>query len=429
MATRSEAHLSLTQWAMLLSLDPRAVAGMCDCLHPAENYPAPKGCCGRAEYAWREMIWHTDHLSRSSVLEAIAQAEQELAEWLGYYDAPHYSDLNNPESELLLSEHARVLNTRETPMLPFKLPYGHLQRTGVETLVPIASEDGDALVASPTIAISGKRWSASFTLSSEPDNKNWFVRFLDADTGDESAVEWEIKPVEITVVASGGNYVVNASGYIWDILTPATLESGGCCESEETPGCYTTKLEFWQWQTAAATDEGQGVWLGTACDGTPCTESRRGICGDILDRRLGVVQPLAYEYVDGERTAYAVRVKPVRMAMAYRAGLPLTARGEVNKAYAMAVANLAAGLLPCNPPKCDRDCATCGFNKVDMLRGYPKFKDGEGVVTGTSGDTYRVAVSKKDIDNCPFHPLTFGSVTAYRIAKKLGKTKTKGMVL
>jgi hypothetical protein len=410
-------------------MDSRAVAGMCDCLHPAENYPAPKGCCGRAEYAWREAVWESDYLTRTSVLEAIAQAEQELADWVGYYDAPHYIDVNRPDAELLLREIAQPFTRREMPMLPFKLPYGQLQRAGAEILVPIASEDGSALVASPTVSIVGKRWSATFTLTDEPENQNWFVRFLDDEMGDDVATEWEIKPVTITVTASGGNYLVSATGYLWDIIKPETLEGGACCDSEDDLTCYASKLEFWQWQTVDEADHGQAIWTGTDCNGEACTESRRGICVNAIDRRLGIVQPLPYEYADGERISYGVTVKPVRVSMAYRAGLPLTARGEVDKAYALAVANLAAGLLPCNPAKCDRDCATCGYNKIDMLRGYPKFKDGEGVVTGVSGDTYRVAVSKKDIDNCPFHPLTFGSVTAYRIAKKLRKTKTKGMVL
>jgi len=364
--------LPIDIWRHLMGLPPWYFWGFGQSVGPGAIVPLVKdGNCSRPvyEYDWQG----NDAAGRSTIRQAIREAEQQLTRFLGYRPAPAYAEATvswprHYETPLVRSSDLDATGRR----IGVFAPEGYIQTLGVEQLTSIgaATVAGGELVYS---ALFNANLEDTFTITlptTVTDPSEIAVYFAAADRFDgmdfSSAVDerWRIEPVQISI--SGGNVVI--VGRKWLLAKPILYENPIQGPLDPTTAAnFVTRLGVYQRTTdtnGTTTTTSQaalvyetndcGACWGRCCCSSGTTSSDPGTTGLVIARAgirdavLGIVTPGAAVY-DGSQwlsqwCCSASYCDPDRVTLRYLAGYPLE-NGQMAPQFRPIVAKLAAANL------------------------------------------------------------------------------------
>lgn len=401
------AFLGLPPWHFWQFADQRIVPVQSKCSTPTY------------EYDWQG----SDAAGRSSVREAIDEAENKLRDYLGYRPMPAYVDFATVDWPRYYD--ANKVRWRDVDAsgrrVAVQTPEGYIQALGVESLTSIgtATTGGGTLVYTAQF---NANLEDTFTITlpaSVTDPDEIAVYFAAADRWDGSPVgaRWRIEPVQVSI--SGGNVVI--VGRKWLVGRPILYENPVATTLDPTSaGNFVTSLEVYQRTTNGngtsvttcqatlvyETNDCGACW-GRCCCSSGTTSSDPGTVGLVIARAgirdglLGDVTPAAAIY-DGAQwlsqwCCAASYCDPDRVQLRYLAGYPLE-NGQMARKFQQVVSRLAAAELK------RRVCACREQNE--------KLHDLQQDLTLESTETERYAVSQEDLTN-PFGTRR-GHVQAWR---------------
>lgn len=365
--------LPLDIWRHHMGLPPWYFWGFGQSVGPAAVVPLVKdGNCSKPvyEYDWQG----NDAAGRSTIRQAIREAEQLLAGYLQYRPAPAYTErtVDWPRHYEASLTRLRSRDATGRPVAVFA-PEGYIQQLGVEQLMPIdtATVANNKLVYS---ALFNANLEDTFTITvttTVTDPSEVAVYFAAADRFDgmdfSSAVgeRWRIEPVQVSI--SGGNAVI--TGRKWLVGKPILYENPVQAPLDPTTAAnFVTSLEVYQrttdtngnsTTTSQATliyesSDCAGCWGPCWCTGAPSSTdpAATGLViarAGIRDSVLGIVTPGAAAY-DTASSTWSTSwccggfCDPDRVTLRYLAGYPLE-NGQMAPQFRPIVAKLATAQL------------------------------------------------------------------------------------
>lgn len=365
--------LSLSEYARLLGLDP---------VHFNQGFSElrPEADCSDV---WYQYDWqHADRVSRDYLAELIANAEQDIADALGYWPAPVwiYEERHlypKPRSTDVTSYYG--LNARGEQKSIFA-DWGYTLAGGTRATTLLATpsytpldEDGDGYA----------EWAVFvFNVPTGTDPCEVKAYFVDTDRTGPSSVgadpSWEVRPIYAT--CDGIEMTVRVPR--WELLRPHLQEvlNPTPIDADELAN-HVTNLEFYRVYTDPETQALFG-WADEPCDSPACCYATQIGCIRVADHRRGTIvsTPATYDSTTHEfaSASWADRVDPDLVWIYYRAGwLPLRANrrglcGELDPYWARTIVLLATARL-------DRPLCTCTNieDRVDRLRADMVFVKSE----------------------------------------------------
>ncbi len=317
--------LPLDRWAKILGLEPRHFNGVTTSLTPTEN-------CGDVwlQYAWQ----HADRVGRDDVAMAIAQAEADIIEALGYYPVPVWTEgeikrTPRPNDAELVGG-SGLFNARGY-FTSVRTDYGHVIRGGVEvkTLIDTAVRSEPAVIGD-TMALSdadgdGYNETVTITLPTTVTDDNEIRCYFHGHSG---ADEWEIRPLRSVTIA-GGNVVIVFDKHLiphpalWEALDAAAIDG-------DTDTNFETQIDVYRVYNDPS-DQGEMQWEATpgfcecvlaTCE--TCTWTTQDHCLQTRDPRLGLItyRPATWDADDEEfdSATLAVYRQPERVSLNYQHG-------------------------------------------------------------------------------------------------------------
>lgn len=382
----TETLLPLDEFARILGIDPWSFNQM--------KYPAAKG--GQCTDVLFQHPWQQDHLSREEVAQAIAEAEQMLADELHYWPSPKYlvgEDVPYPRQKTLHD----VGVYRPKPKT-VQLKWHHIVTPGIFKRTSIGTISGADLTAADTDNDTIKdTFTATITnpaIADITDPNEIAVYFVEADRlGQPLDETWRIRPVSISI----SGMIATIKGHRTLLVKP-NLQSGvnATTLKPELDANYVTSLECHRvftdtTFTEADPNQGQAIWNQiSGCNTDDCGSSKKPLC-------LG-----EYHYEKGQ--VYASYGQPCparypdRLKVNYLAGLALE-NGQMQPEMATCVAYLAVSLLANEK---------CGCERSNRIIAYWKSR-----VTSFEDDVNKAVGFTKDFNNIPF-PVTQGGVFAWK---------------
>lgn len=380
----TETLLPLDEFARILGIDPWSFNQM--------NFPVSKG--GQCADVLFQHPWQQDRLSREEVAQAIADAEQMLADELHYWPAPKYlvgEEVKVPHQKTLHDEGYR------TPK-PVQLKWHHIVAPGVFKRTSIGTITGTDLA---TTDADNDGFKDTFTATIDnaaiadiTDPNEIALYFVEADRLGETLNEtWRIRPVSISI----SGQIATIRGHITLLVKP-NLQSGVQAKTlkADLAGNYVTSLECHRvftdsTYTQAEPHQGLAIWKQVSgCRTDDCSSSTKPLCLGEDKPEQGVM------YASFAQPCPARR--PDRLEVNYLAGLPLE-NGQMQPEMARCVAYLAVALLANEK---------CGCERTNRILGYWKQR-----VTSFEDEVNKAVGFSKDFNNIPF-PVTQGGVFAWK---------------
>lgn len=345
-----------------------------------------------------QFAWQRDHLSREEIAQAIADAEQIIADELRYWPAPKY--FLNQEVQYPHPYQRDQFGWGGTPRHTPKtvdLEWGKVQSGGVLNrtflgdinTITFSDPDGDGV---------NERFTCTITnaaITDITDANEIAIYFTDTDRNEDPLSEtWRIRPVRVTISGDTATIVGHAT-----LLVKPDKTFGVAVEKlavDETSN-YASSLECYRIFTDSTyTDENpyQGVAMWSDIPGcvTPgCTFQVKPLCLAAHDNDQGVVAP-----VFGAPTSWPHQRDPDRLSVNYLAGLPLV-NGQMDPEMARCVAYLAVSMLAREK---------CGCDRSNRILAY--WRERITVFEESNARAY-----SKDYTNIPF-PVTRGGLYAWQ---------------
>lgn len=401
--SQTPTQLPLDTWAEILGLSPWEFNGF---IHPQTK-------SGQCQDVFRQFQWQQDHLSREEVAEAIADAEQMLADELIFWPAPKYL---TDEVVLYPRPHQRNLwGLAGTPRGEWKsiqLTWHNIQsggvfnRTAIGTIsgadLTISDEDGDGVFETFTAVITD---AAIGTIT---DVNELALYFAAGDRhGEDISEVWRLRPVKITI---SGN-VATFHGHRTLLTNPAKAYAVNSADLTATTAAnYVTSLDCYRAFTDdTATDaqpyQGVAIWKNDPGCTQDCTFSLLPLC---LGQDFNEQGMVFASFGDTTCWPFGSR-EPDRVQVNYVAGMPLV-NGQMNREMAKCVTYLSVSLLANEKCGCDR------VNRIldKWRRPITRFTDGNAQVIGYTEP------------NMPF-PMTGGGVWAWNRIKNWRHMETVGL--
>jgi hypothetical protein len=333
------------------------------------------------EYGWQDQ----DAAARSGIREALANAEANLAQWLGYRVAPAWAEATLPYPRLGDLRYGRAVPAgADGRRLALQLPEGHVQALGVQARATIGDvglfsaaapfsgaspappyliyrdRDGDGIVDQVEAAIA--------TTATDPDQIAAYVPEAHRWDGSALGERWRVRPLQVTI--AGG--VATLVGPAWACAQPVRWEGedgaplngldpaaianyldGLTICRLRTDGDGTTldtAMAVLTWETLPAPG-----WACCGADGSstdPAAVAQAVARVGVRNAALGQVTPAqaVYDPATGawaQVTSWAALGcrEPDRVTVRYRAGLPAQADGQTAEPWATTVCRLAAADL------------------------------------------------------------------------------------
>lgn len=388
--------LSIDQFAAIIGLNPWVVAQV--------GAGLPTGMATTCDCCLYETIWSKektrDGFSRAEMARAIHEAEQMFVQWTGYYPAP---------KTIVAEPHKFPLPVgRYEPIPPLTLRYGYLHSLGtpVSTLLEtiavtrLATTDDAAFFDS---------FTATLTVPSGTSADQLRVYFTATDRDNLRLEEWEIRPLDIAI--SGTTATITGPAYL--IAKPRLMrnlppESVDVTNTDH----FVTQVMVYR-QTVDTCKQGVLTWLGDCGGSTPCPETTKDACFNILEPRQSQISATSYLVSCSSGQLLDERNLPQRLTVTYTAGYPLQANGLMDQWHAELIAWLAAALMPC-------EGCTCGCIKT-MLKEY------RDPPTQKQDDSYRLLMPIELLAKIGIPRL--GAVMAYQRAQEIKQRDDNNVVL
>lgn len=356
--------LSLEEFRRAMGLHPWHFHGLANSLIPEANG------CGTIfpEYSWQKQ----DVVGRSEVREAIEIAESKLADYLGYYPAPHYASATLPFPPYMQRDMWRTAYADGSGRLTgVRLPEGKVLALGTEKLALIGQApvsyvdlDGDGLNESFSLAI-------SLTDTSIVESEIALF-FQDGDVPAEFTQDRrEVAPIltEITSgIGCGGCNIATVTGKAWTLVRPILYEGVLVPDDGIDPsviGNFVVALDVYRRTTdgsgnSVTTSQSTLHWEAqpwpdwcTVCTASGGGSSDPGLeaqavarCG-IRDSENGIVLPAeaVYNSTAGTwSTGWDLNSwcrLPDRVTVRYRAGVARDSRNQISRPWQTLIARMA----------------------------------------------------------------------------------------
>jgi hypothetical protein len=317
--------LSLDRWAKILGLEPRHFNQVSTDLRPTEN-------CGDVwlQYAWQA----ADRVGRDDVAQAIAQAESDIIDALGFYPLPVWTEgeiqrTARPNDAALVGG-SGLYNTRGLYQ-SVQTQFGHVITGGVESKALIATALRTAAPApGDTMALAdldtdGYYETTVITLPTTVTDINEVRCYFHDKAG---ADEWEIRPLRSVAIA-GGVVTITLDTHLlvdpdlWEALDAKAVDG-------DVTSNFVLEVDVYQ-VTNDPSDMAELQWEATPgyCGCTlstcqTCAWAVQDACLQLRDPRLGIVtyRPATWNAATGDFDAATIAMsrQPERVALNYLSG-------------------------------------------------------------------------------------------------------------
>lgn len=221
--------LSLDRFAQIMSINPVHFSGAAG----ATIFPVGGSC----KDIWRQYSWQSPQIvSREDIAQAIANAEEELSNLLGYYPAPVWIE----EEVHRYTKHYRkgVISSGiniNGQNVGVTLDKGRLISPGVRntTLLGTATVAGGDLVFSDEDG-DGYNETVTITFPTALTDRNEIKVYYPNENGEQ---EWEIRPARSKRI-TGGNVIITF--WAWQLIDPAIQEVFPTTNDGESPDIMDT---------------------------------------------------------------------------------------------------------------------------------------------------------------------------------------------
>lgn len=306
--------LSLDRWAKTLAISPVHFNGAA-----SGDIWLDYGSC---EDIWPQYAWQIDKeiVSRDEVAMAIASAEQDIANAIGYWPAPTWF-----ADEMHGFPHTtRGVKTVQASWGKI-IGQGRRAVSAIETDATVVRTDPD-----------GDGWAelATITVATDVTDKRE-IKLFTQDMG--GLPEWEIRPLR-NVVLSGGNAIITLDA--WLLIDPELWErypsTNGFSAIDITDADnFVTEADVYRVYNDTTQAGSQfyssqvrldyGVWICPNCNGSGCETCGITVqdgCFTVIDSRTSSVRPFPARYINGAWTAapFDNCVAPAQVALNYYAG-------------------------------------------------------------------------------------------------------------
>lgn len=389
-------HLPLDTFAKILGISPWEFNQMA--------YPAPKSA--QCKDVFFQYQWQKDHLGREEVAQAIADAEQMIADELLYWPAPHYFldevvPYPRPHQRDLFGFAGTPRGEWKTVQLRWHrvVSGGVLNRTLIGTILAAAITkldlDADGVFETFTATLTDP------AIGSIADPNELALYFDPADRhGEDVGETWRLRPVSVSIVGNTATF----TGHRTLLVNPEPEFGVTVAELDaQVDANYVTQLVCYRvftdtTATAALPYQGIAAWKDIPGCSSGCTFSIKELCLGEHDNDQGVVFAA---FGDTCTWPFPAR-EPDRLEVNYVAGLALE-NGQMQPEMARCVTYLAVTLLANQKCGCERTNRIFAHWQDRILT----FNDQANQAQGFS----------KDFNNIPF-PATRGGLFAWQRVKK-----------
>jgi hypothetical protein len=387
-----ETGLSISQFAEVLGLSKWLVNQWAN---PVPGQKSGPSSCD-AMYQW---MWQKNAIARHTLAEAISNAEQAIANYVGFYPAP--KQLINeihpfPKNLGKATWFARYLPSITTKYQKI-VGVGTLTRTLIaDVAVTYTDTDGDGIVDRFTAAIP--------TVLTDARLIQAYVRVADR-AGDNLQDEgtWRITPALVSI-ASG---VVTITGDPTIMMRPVLRE--GALVSARDPKNMENYLTMLSVMQVVYDPQKQGYvqyTQGTACcDGQDCTPENLKVCFVGQDWEHGIAYA---KQIETDTNAHCRLWPPDMIYVNYSSGVEPLADGRMRNDYAQAVAKLACTYLP---------LTTCGCTAGDQVLEYWRQDLTQDVTGGQFPGLAYQGQFASPLDSASPFGFTRGGMDAWRFAR------------
>lgn len=327
--------LALDRYASVLGWEPPAFnQGVSNVIFSGDT------ACGPIyQYSWQ----YHDSVAREDIALEIAQAEQDIANFLGWWPAPRwiaqdvkmYPRFHRPEFYNIGGGNVR--DQRKG----IKAAYGKIIEPGQRAITYISTAEAQGVPCSQTFSDEdGDGFDETVTISctdiTTTDECEIKVYFADHD-GDP---EWEIRPARTKNITAG---TFTATFWAWQLIDPVHWEA---FPTSDTPRpyinlddntIYVTAVDIYrEYNDPTATsavfywEPEPGAFAGSICDCcgglgcTRCTLTEQEGCVHIRNAELGILAPAPGTYSDDnaqwESAAWSVCRDPDEVKVYYYCG-------------------------------------------------------------------------------------------------------------
>lgn len=412
--------LPLEAFRKILGYNPWHFWGLAD----SSIVPVTSSCNDwLSKYPWQ----NTDAMGRDDIIEAIINAEDRIAEQLGYFPAPTYLE----ETVAWPKYHDRGVwnmghGDSQGRWLDVRLNRGYVEAIGPETRTLLATAaivytdaDGDGLRDTFTVTAA--------TTTTDVNEIAVYIAAANRLNSDPVGEEYRIAPVKVSIAAG----TATIRGPAWLCIQPIAYEGADIANPIDPTvtgvgTAYLTNLEVYRRYASASgttydTAQAALIWETepypsyAACCCCPTTTTNdtdpAAVAYGVARAGIRYAQPgivsvgsAAYDTVGAVWKAvnWGVCRPPERVTVRYRAGYPLVDQ-QMSRDYQVAVARLAAAELARPICACDEANRELYRWQYDLAR------------TGGANDESYGAVSQTDLDN-PFGTRR-GHVYAWRFVK------------
>lgn len=366
--SRTYSHLTIDEWAAVLQISPWEINQF--------KYPGSKTAqCSDVIYQYG---WQKDHLSREEISQAIANAEQMIADELMYWPAPHYV---LGETVIYTRPYQRQLSGYAgTPRGEWKsasarwhniISGGVLNRTQIGTItggnLGKLDEDGDGVFETFTATITDP------AIGTITDPNELALYFISVNRHGEVLDEtWRIRPVKVTIAGNTATF----RGHRTLLANPAPEYAVDATANDaKVDANYVTSVECWRTftdttATAALPYQGVAEWKTIPGCTNGCTFAINPLCINEQNYAQGEF------YADFGNTCdwpFPNR-EADRLSISYVSGVPLV-NGRMAKYYAEIVAYLSVSLLASEKCGCDRTNRILDKLRAPVLKFQDKSAD------------------------------------------------------
>lgn len=389
-------HLPLDTWAKILGMSPWEFNQMV--------YPGAK--TAQCKDVFYQFQWQKDHLGREEVAQAIADAEQMIADELMYWPAPHYivgevAQYPRPHQRQLFGYAGTPRGEWKTVQLNWHRVEsgGVFNRTSIGTILAAditkLDLDSDTIFESFTATITDP------AIADITDPNELGLYFATADRHGEAIGEiWRLRPLTVTISGTTATFAGHRTLLVKPdpefAVEPAELDAKTDTNYVDTLECYRAFTDTTA--TSALPYQGVAIWKDIPGCSSGCTFSLKELCLGENDNENGSVfaafgDPCTWPFADRE---------PDRLEVNYIAGLPLV-NGQMQPEMARCVAYLSASMLANEK---------CGCDRTNRILAYWKQR-----ITTFEDQTNKAQGFSKDYTSIPF-PVTRGGLFAWQRVKR-----------
>lgn len=397
--------LPIDSWAAILGISPWEFNSMV--------YPAPQST--QCKDVIQQYQWQSDHLSREEIAQAIADAEQMIADELLYWPAPYYkvgevAQYPRPRQRNWYGYGGNVRGEWKTVNLKWQkvISGGVINRTLIGNIpagsIVKSDLDGDGVFETFTATL------VNAAFASITDTSEVAIYFTAPDRHGEPIGEtWRLRPVRVSISGNTATIVGHRTLLVKPSpefgVDPDELDPAVDANYVTSLDCYRTFTDTSA--TAALPYQGVAMWKNVPDCTQDCTFSIKELCLGQDDNEDGVVFA---SYGSPSTWPFSYR-DPDRLQVNYVSGLPLE-NGQMNPEMARIITYLSVSLLANDKCGCDRS------NRIlaKWRKPITRFEDN----TSESG-----AVAYQESSNA--FPMTVGGQYAWQRTRKLRHLEAIGL--